>query len=136
MATLSSVTRPEPGLDSPQASRVALKFFFNLMTHWGCSVEQQRTLLGKIGNTTFYKYKQLPATVRLPHDTLERISYLMGIHKALSIIFSNSRERTYQWVSSPNSAAPFNGRTALDYMLAGRVVDIADVRRYLDGVRG
>jgi hypothetical protein len=136
MATSSPVTRPEPGLDSPQASRVALKFFFSLMTHWGCSVEQQRTLLGKIGNTTFYKYKQLPATVRLPHDTLERISYLMGIHKALSIIFSNSRERTYQWVSSPNSAAPFNGRTALDYMLAGRVVDIADVRRYLDGVRG
>jgi hypothetical protein len=67
---------------------------------------------------------------------LERISYLMGIHKALSIIFSNHRERAYGWVKSPNTAAPFNGKTALDYMLAGRVVDIADVRRYLDGVRG
>ncbi|OLF56529.1 MbcA/ParS/Xre antitoxin family protein [Pseudomonas chlororaphis] len=135
--TVSSAAQAAPhALDSPEASRVALKFFFSLMQHWGCSAEQQRTLLGKVGNTTLYKYKQLPANVRLPHDTLERISYLMGIHKALSIIFSNSRERAYQWVSSPNTAAPFNGQTALDYMLAGRVVDIADVRRYLDGVRG
>jgi hypothetical protein len=54
----------------------------------------------------------------------------------LSIIFSNSRDRAYQWISSPNTAAPFNGQSALSYMLAGRVVDIADVRRYLDGVRG
>jgi hypothetical protein len=123
-------------LDSPDAGRVALKFFFNLMNLWGCSVEQQRTLLGKVGNTTFYKYKQLPDNVKLPRDTLERISYLMGIHKALSIIFSNSRDRAYQWVSSPNTAAPFNGQSALSYMLTGRVMDIADVRRYLDGVRG
>jgi hypothetical protein len=123
-------------LDSPDAGRVALKFFFNLMNLWGCSVEQQRTLLGKVGNTTFYKYKQLPDNVKLPRDTLERISYLMGIHKALSIIFSNSRDRAHQWVSSPNTAAPFNGQSALSYMLTGRVMDIADVRRYLDGVRG
>ncbi|MBC3349220.1 MULTISPECIES: MbcA/ParS/Xre antitoxin family protein [Pseudomonas] len=136
MATSSISLNAQQQLDSPDAGRVALKFFFNLMALWGCSVEQQRTLLGKVGNTTFYKYKQLPENVRLPHDTLERISYLMGIHKALSIIFSNSRDRAYQWVNSPNTAAPFNGQSALAYMLAGRVVDIADVRRYLDGVRG
>jgi hypothetical protein len=136
MATSSITLNAQQHLDSPDAGRIALKFFFNLMELWGCSVEQQRTLLGKVGNTTFYKYKQLPDNVRLPRDTLERISYLMGIHKALSIIFSNSRDRVYQWVSSPNNAAPFNGQSALSYMLTGRVVDIADVRRYLDGVRG
>jgi len=105
------------------------------MEHWNCSADQQRALLGAISTTTFYKYRRIPS-VRLPHDTLERISYLMGIHKALSIIFSNNRDRVYTWVNSPNTAAPFNGQTALKYMLAGRVVDIADVRRYLDGVRG
>ena len=136
MPTSSTAQTPEQQLDTAEAGRVALKFFFNLMERWGCSAEQQRTLLGKVGNTTFYKYKHLPPNVRLPRDTLERISYLMGIHKALSIIFSNSRERVYKWVNSPNTAAPFNGQTALDYMLVGRVVDIADVRRYLDGVRG
>lgn len=135
MATPSTAHSVTYDLDTPEAGRVALKFFFNLMDHWGCTAEEQRALLGSIGNTTFYKYKRLP-NVRLPHDMLERISYLMGIHKALSIIFSNNRERVYKWVSSPNTAAPFNGQTALTYMLVGRVMDIADVRRYLDGVRG
>ncbi len=135
MSSPPSFHSPSQRLETPVAGHVALKFFFGLMAHWGCTVEEQRVLLGAVGNTTFYKYKRLP-DVRLPHDTLERISYLMGIHKALSIIFSNSRERAYQWVSRPNTATPFNGQSALKYMLAGRVVDIADVRRYLDGVRG
>ncbi|WP_016772150.1 antitoxin Xre-like helix-turn-helix domain-containing protein, partial [Pseudomonas sp. R62] len=84
MPTSSTALNPREQLDAPEAGRVALKFFFNLMEHWGCNAEQQRTLLGGVGNTTFYKYKHLP-NIRLPHDTLERISYLMGIHKALSI---------------------------------------------------
>ncbi|MNN42941.1 hypothetical protein D3C81_1571520 [compost metagenome] len=60
----------------------------------------------------------------------------MGIHKSLRILFSNHEERAYEWVHKANSAAPFNGRSALEYMLGGQVVDVADVRRYLDGVRG
>lgn len=135
MATASSPHSVSHEVDTPEAGRIALKFFFNLMEKWGCTADQQRVLLGSVSNTTLYKYKNLPR-VRLPHDTLERISYLMGTHKALSIIFSNSPERAYEWVSKPNTAAPFNGQSALQYMLAGRVVDLADVRRYLDGVRG
>ncbi len=128
-----AISKPDVG--SPEAGRVALTFFFNLMTLWQCSAEQQRVLLGSIGTTTYFKYKKRP-DVRLPRDTLERISYLMGIHKALRIIFSNNAERAYEWVHKPNTAAPFNGRSALAYMLGGQVVDLADVRRYLDGVRG
>ena len=124
----------EPDINSPEAGRVALTLCFNLMEHWGCTKDQQCTLLGAIGNTTYFKYKKLPV-VRLPHDTLERISYLMGIHKSLRILFSNQPERAYDWVHKPNTAAPFNGQSALTYMLGGQVVDLADVRRYLDGVR-
>lgn len=135
MATASSPRNVSHDVDTPEAGRIALKFFFNLMEKWGCTAEQQRVLLGSVGNTTLYKYKNLPR-VRLPHDTLERISYLMGIHKALSIIFSNSPERAYEWVAKPNRAAPFNGLSVLQYMLVGRVMDLADVRRYLDAQRG
>lgn len=135
MVSLATTGTGDASVDSPEAGRVALKFFFNLMAHWECTVEEQKTLLGSVGTTTFYKYRSLP-DIRLPHDTLERISYLMGIHKALSIIFSNNPQRAYEWVGKPNTAAPFNGQSALRYMLVGRVVDIADVRRYLDGVRG
>lgn len=121
-------------LDSPMAGQVALKFFFNLMDKWQCSVEEQTVLLGSIGRSTLYKYRQLPQ-VRLPRDTLERVSYLMGIHKSLRILFGDNPS-SYAWVRKANSEAPFNGRTALQQMLAGGVVDLADVRRYLDGVRG
>lgn len=133
MPQLAHVTAPD--LQSSDAGRVALTFFFQLMEHWQCNVEQQRRLLGAIGSSTYFNWKKQPA-VRLPQDTLERISYLMGIHKALRILFSNQPERAYEWVHKANDAPPFNGQSALTYMLAGRVVDIADVRRYLDGVRG
>ena len=106
--------------DLPGAGRVALTFFFNLMEQWGCDLDQQRVLLGEVGRTTYFKYKKLPE-VRLPRGTMERISYLMRIHKGLRIIFSNQPERAYEWVSRANNAAPFNGLTALQYMLAGNV---------------
>lgn len=121
-------------LDSAQAGHVALKFFFNLMEKWHCTVDEQTVLLGSIGRSTLYKYKQLPE-VRLPRDTLERVSYLMGIHKSLRILFGD-KPSTYDWIRKPNSEAPFNGISALQLMLAGGVMDIAVVRRYLDGVRG
>lgn len=124
-----------PDTSSPEAGRVALKFFFNIMEKWGCTPVQQRILLGGIGNTTFHKYRKLP-NVRLPRDTQERISYIMGIHKALRILFSNSPERAYEWVYKANMAPPLNGQSALDFMLTGRVIDLADIRRYLGSVRG
>ncbi|WP_046078084.1 MbcA/ParS/Xre antitoxin family protein [Halomonas sp. HG01] len=131
----ASPVQERPATQTPEAGRVALKFFFNIMQAWGCSAAEQRNLLGGIGATTYHKYRKLPE-VRLPRDTMERISYLMGIHKALRILFSNSPEKSYEWVHKPNAAAPFNGRSALAYMLQGRVVDLADTRRYLDAVRG
>jgi len=131
----TSAPLKHPASDQAEIGRVALTFFFNLMDHWQCTADQQRVLLGSIGNTTYFNWKKRPS-VRLPHDTLERISYLMGIHKALRILFSNQPERSYEWAHKENTAPPFNGRSALNYMLGGRVVDLADVRRYLDAVRG
>ncbi|WP_277051971.1 MbcA/ParS/Xre antitoxin family protein [Zestomonas thermotolerans] len=132
----NTARKPDPlaDLDSPKAGQVALKFFFSLMDKWRCSVEEQMVLLGSIGRSTLYKYRQLPE-IRLPRDTLERVSYLMGIHKSLRILFGD-KPSTYEWVRKPNSEAPFNGKSALELMLAGSVVDLATVRRYLDGVRG
>ena len=72
---------------------------------------------------------------RLSGDTLERISYVMGIYKALRILLPTS-EAAHAWVKKPNTAQGFGGKSALDRMLAGRVVDLADVRRYLDAERG
>lgn len=121
-------------ITNPKAGQVALKFFFTLTARWGCSSNQQRALLGFISVTTFYKYRRLPE-VRLSRGLLERISHLMGIHRALITIFGINEDRVYGWISSPNTTPPFNGETALQYMLSGQMEGIVDVRRYLEDAR-
>ena len=59
----------------------------------------------------------------------------MGIYKALNILLPNSR-RAAEWVKKSNSASIFAGKSALETMLQGRVIDLADIRRYLDAERG
>jgi len=69
----------------------------------------------------------------LPRDTLERISVLLGIYKAINILLP-VRERAAAWIKKPNKA--FGGESALDVMLKGRVDNLYAVRRYLDAWRG
>ncbi|MDX2463826.1 MAG: MbcA/ParS/Xre antitoxin family protein [Porticoccus sp.] len=124
-----------PQLDPRRLSSAALQAFFNLSSHWDLSVAEERTLLGAPPESTFYKWKAEKTAGRLSHDTLERISYLLGIFKDLNILLPSSRAAA-EWVRKPNTAPLFNGQSALKRMLAGSLVDLADVRRYLDAQRG
>lgn len=104
----------------------------NLFSKWNLSDAQASTLLGGLSLRTWARWKS--GTIgRLPRDLKARLSNIMGIHKALRIIFTES-ERGYGWVSNPNDA--FGKATALDIMLGGELTDIMRVRRYLDTVRG
>jgi hypothetical protein len=120
--------------DSEELGATALTAFFNITAAWGLSAEDERTLLGSPPRSTFFKWKSERAA-RLSADTVERISYVLGIYKALHILLP-TQEAANAWIKKPNSAAGFGGRSALQRMSAGRVVDLADVRRYLDAQRG
>ncbi len=120
--------------DPDELGRTALTAFFNITAGWGLAADEERTLLGAPPRSTFFKWKGERAA-RLTPDTLERISYVMGIYKALRILLP-TEEAANAWVKKPNTAPGFGGKSALDRMLAGRVVDLADVRRYLDAERG
>lgn len=112
----------------------ALRAFFNIASAWGLSTAQQRTLLGDPPTSTFFKWKkELKGT--LSRDVIERISYVLGIYKALQILIPVP-ERADQWISRPNTAPIFGGRSALDRMLDGNVGDLYAVRQYLDAERG
>lgn len=116
-----------------EKNAVALKAFFAITQKWKLTGEQERILLG-VPKATFYRWKhQLNGSLTL--DTLERISYILGIYKALRILLPNENSAN-QWIHKPNTAPLFSGKTALDKMLGGRVIDLADVRRYLDAERG
>jgi hypothetical protein len=120
--------------DAAKKSSVALKAFFGITYKWGLSSEQERVLLGSLSRATFYRWKQ-HLDGNLDADTLERISYILGIYKALRILLP-SEEAANTWIHKPNTASLFSGHSALEKLLKGRVIDLADVRRYLDAERG
>ena len=112
----------------------ALRTFFRLAERWQLRVAEQRKLLGDPPESTFYKWKR-ERDGTLARDTLERISYLLGIFKALAILFPEP-DRADAWLRKPNTAPAFAGQSALQRMLSGNVADLFVVRQYLDAQRG
>lgn len=111
-----------------------LRAFANIAEAWGLSVAEQLQLLGIGSRSTFFKWRR-EREPRLPRDTLERLSYLLGIYKALQILLPDPKAAD-EWLRRPNQAAPFGGRSALERMLSGQVADLYVVREYLDAERG
>lgn len=112
----------------------ALRAFFRIAGRWQLDTEQQRQLLGNPGRSTYFRWKR-DQRGPLPHDVLERISYLLGIYKALHILFADDAQAD-GWVNRANAAPLFGGDTALARMLGGQVADLFVVRQYLDAQRG
>ncbi|MES2370274.1 MAG: MbcA/ParS/Xre antitoxin family protein [Pseudomonadota bacterium] len=121
--------------NSRDLSAAGLRAFFNIARDWGLSTDEQMVLLGAPGRSTFFKWKSAPEAADLKRDTLERLSYLLGIYKALQILLPAATAAD-AWVKKPNSAPLFGGRSALDRMLGGNVADLIAVRQYLDARRG
>jgi hypothetical protein len=130
---------PSPLIDFSQKaererlSASAIKAFLNIMTRWKVRDEDARTLLGGISNGQFYEMKKNPQRT-LDADALTRISYLVGIFKALNILYSQALADA--WVQRPNANPIFAGQTALAYMIKGGLPAMQAVRRLLDARRG
>jgi hypothetical protein len=93
------------------------------------------TILGRPARSTFFKWKKQENDASLPRDTLERISYVIGIFGALQLLLPN-RQAADSWIRRPNRAPLFGGRSALERMLSGQVGDLFVVRQFLDAQRG
>ncbi|MEW6415141.1 MAG: MbcA/ParS/Xre antitoxin family protein [Pseudomonadota bacterium] len=135
MPRLAAVPRTPPKPGAREISAAGLRAFFNIARDWGLSTDEQMVLLGSPGRSTFFKWKAAPESAELKRDTLERLSYLLGIYKALQILLPDATAAD-AWVKKPNTAPGFGGRSALDRMLGGNVSDLFAVRQYLDAQRG
>jgi hypothetical protein len=124
-----------PDLPAERLSAAGLRAFARMAELWRLSLDEQLTLLGQPPRSTFYAWRKQPEAARLPRDTLERLSNLLGIYKSLQILLPDTTAAD-AWLRQPNRAPLFGGRSALQLMLAGNVSDLNLVRRYLDGVRG
>lgn len=114
-------------------SEGAAKAFFNIMEVWKVRDADARILLGDMSNGSFYALKKDP-TKPLDTEKLRRISYLVGIFKALNIL--HGEELADKWMRLSNSNRIFAGMTPLEYLMRGGLPAFETLRRLLDARRG
>ena len=130
---------PSPLIDLNEKSErerlspAAMRTFFNIMDRWEIRDEDGRALLGGVSNGAFYDMKKSPDRV-LEADRLLRISYLIGIFKALNILYSEKLADS--WIQLANSNRIFGGQAPLAYKIKGGLPAMQIVRRLLDARRG
>jgi uncharacterized protein (DUF2384 family) len=128
--------RKLPNLADPatqkRLSGPAVQAFFGIAEKWNLRNEDAMALLGGTSNGRFYDLKKNGKGL-LAQDELTRISLLIGIFKALNILFS--RRLADEWISRPNSYPMFNNDAPLRFLIRGGVPAMIGVRRLLDGRR-
>ena len=131
----------EKSFDGASRARVSgpgLRTFAGIAGQWQLSERARLLLLGSPARSTYHNWlakAQSGQRLTLPLDSLLRISAVLGIHKALRILFPDD-ERARQWLQSPNAAPLFGGQRPLDLMLSGTQLGLLEVRRFLDAWRG
>ena len=123
-----------PELATREAGQAMLRTYFRIADAWKLSTAERMTLLGLRSRSTYHLWRE-GKSGPLSADTVERLSFVFGIFKALQLLLP-SEEAADAWIRKPNAASPFNGQSALERLLSGRVADLYEVRRYLDGQRG
>ncbi len=114
-------------------SRAAIPAFFKLAEAWGLRDDSARQLLGGVSNGFFYQLKG-GRKKTLDQDKLTRISLLLGIFRALNILYN--RKLADAWVNLPNANPMFGGEPPVTYMIKGGMPALGRVRQLLDARRG
>jgi len=106
-----------------------------LLDHWGLNPADQASLLGLSAQSrsTVARYRK-GEPLADSADLLARAGHLLGIHKALRIMFPHDLELAYRWVGTPNRR--FGDASPLAVMKKHGYEGILAVRRYLDFERG
>jgi hypothetical protein len=133
---MNAVIEPAANVDLRQrSSREGLaRMVVTLFDHWRLSAADQALLLGLSPDSraTLARYRK-GEPLADSADLIARAGHLLGIHKALRIIFPHDLDLAYRWISTPNRR--FGDRTPLELMRQG-YEGILAVRRFLDFERG
>lgn len=142
MATFPTYAAPGYKFDAaPDLSRLetrerlsqsAMDGFFSIMDKWQTPIERAGELLGGIPRSTVYKLRSAAGTLR--QDELTRISYILGIYKALHILLPD--DLADRWVTQPNDHPLFGGQAPVDYMVRAGIPGFEQVRSLVDAERG
>ncbi|MCE0493070.1 MbcA/ParS/Xre antitoxin family protein [Vibrio salinus] len=122
------------GFSPKDLAMTGFKTADKILSSWGCSTQQNQKIL-KLSKSSYHKYKAKPETTKLSDDQLERVSYILNMHQALRIVFSNpANVRGFMTMKNHNDY--FAGRTPVEIIESGKFADLYEVARRIDALRG
>lgn len=109
----------------------ALRTVLNILDAWDISTQDRLALLG-CSQGTYDRWVEMRELWELRPDTLDRLSYILGIWKALQTMFPDPAAAN-TWIHRPNTDPLFGGQAPLAFMAKGQIECLSRVRRFLDG---
>jgi hypothetical protein len=133
IAQLTEETRIN--LENSDARRKLARMVTRLFELWNLPTADQLELLGlsRTSRAQLSKYRKggaLPSS----RDMLDRIGWLLSIHKNLRLLYPRNENIRYTWVKRRNQI--LDDQRPLDIMKYQGLIGIARVARYLDYIRG
>jgi hypothetical protein len=133
IAQLSEETRIN--VENSDARRKLARMVIRLFELWNLPTADQLELLGlsRTSRAQLSKYRKggaLPSS----RDMLDRIGWLLSIHKNLRLLYPRNENIRYTWVKRRNQI--LDDQRPLDIMKYQGLIGIARVARYLDYLRG
>ena len=116
----------------------ALRTFLAIFDLWKLGEAERRAVLGFPSRSTYQNWAKMVREHRditLDADVLMRISAVLGIHKALGVLYSNEQEGV-DWLHRAHRATVFGGKPPVELITSGTQDGLMTVRRFLDAARG
>jgi Protein of unknown function (DUF2384) len=134
MRTAIEKKQRPPDLSSREARARLAVMVTKLLEHWQLSAAEQAEVLGlsAASRTTLARYRS-GEPLADNRDLLDRAGHLLGIHKALRVLFPHDRNLAYRWITQANRR--FEARP-VDLIIRQGFEGLLAVRRYLDFQRG
>jgi len=122
-------------IESSEARRMLARMVTRLFELWNLTTADQLELLGlsRTSRAQISKYRNGGA-VPSSRDMLDRIGWLLSIHKSLRLLYPRNENIRYTWVVRRNRI--LDDQRPLDIMKYQGLIGIARVARYLDFLRG
>lgn len=119
--------------DRERLSATGTKAYRSLASKWQLSNPEAASLLG-VSESTWDRIKAGKWNQPLSQDQLTRVSALVGVFKALNLLFSDAMAD--RWPRLANRGTLFGRLSPIEAMIEGGIPAMLDVRRYVDAVRG
>lgn len=112
---------------------IALRTAVTIMERWKATAKEIEQVL-RISRSTYSRVKDRTRTLTLDTDQLTRVSLILNIHAALRTVFDNP-DNVYGFPRMENHNAFFEGRSPLQVMATGSIINVYETFRRIDALR-